>query len=51
MSELDASRRRQLLDFIRRERIQTMITATDSAYFPAERMGTYYQVAAGKITR
>jgi DNA replication and repair protein RecF len=51
MSELDASRRRQLLDFIRRERIQTMITATDSAYFPAERMGTYYQVEAGKITR
>ena len=51
MSELDASRRSQLLDFIRRERIQTMITATDSAYFPTERMGTYYQVEAGKITR
>jgi DNA replication and repair protein RecF len=51
MSELDASRRSQLMEFIRRERIQTMITATDSAYFPAERIGTYYQVAAGRITR
>ncbi len=51
MSELDASRRAQLMDFIRRERIQTMITATDRAYFPAERIGTYYQVAAGKIMR
>ena len=51
MSELDASRRSQLMEFIRRERIQTMITATDSAYFPAERIGTYYQVTAGRITR
>jgi len=51
MSELDASRRSQLLEFIRRERIQTMITATDSAYFPAERIGTYYQVEDGRITR
>ncbi|BAL81712.1 putative DNA replication and repair protein RecF [Selenomonas ruminantium subsp. lactilytica TAM6421] len=51
MSELDASRRGQLMDFIFRERIQTMITATDGAYFPQERIGTYYQVAAGQITR
>ena len=51
MSELDASRRSQLLDFIRRERIQTIITATDQAYFPAEHIGTYYQVEAGRITR
>ena len=51
MSELDVSRRSQLLDFIRHERIQTMITATDEAYFPAERIGTYYRVSAGRITR
>ena len=51
MSELDASRRSQLMDFIFRERIQTMITATDGAYFPQERIGTYYQVAAGQIKR
>ena len=51
MSELDASRRSQLMDFIFRERIQTMITATDGAYFPQQRIGTYYQVKAGQITR
>ena len=49
MSELDADRRRALLDFIRRERIQTFITATDAAYFPAERMGTYRHVQAGQV--
>lgn len=51
MSELDALRRRQLLDFIRRERIQTLITATDAAYFPQERFGTYYQVKQGTVSR
>ena len=49
MSELDADRRRALLDFIRHENIQTFITATDAAYFPAERMGTYRYVEAGKV--
>ena len=49
MSELDADRRRALLDFIRHEHIQTFITATDSAYFPAERMGTYRYVEAGTV--
>ena len=49
MSELDAERRRALLDFIRREEIQTFITATDAAYFPAERMGTYRYVAHGTV--
>ena len=49
MSELDADRRRALLDFIRHEHIQTFITATDAAYFPAERMGTYRYVEAGKV--
>ena len=51
MSELDVSRRSKLLEFIRHERIQTMITATDEAYFPSEKIGTYYRVAAGVITR
>ena len=49
MSELDADRRRALLDFIRHENIQTFITATDAAYFPAERMGTYRYVEAGTV--
>lgn len=50
MSELDVKRRQQLLQFIRRERIQTLITATDAAYFPAEGMGRYYHVQSGQIT-
>ena len=49
MSELDADRRLALLDFIRHEHIQTFITATDAAYFPAERMGTYRYVEAGTV--
>ena len=49
MSELDADRRRALLDFIRHENIQTFITATDAAYFPTERMGTYRYVEEGKV--
>ena len=49
MSELDADRRRALLDLIRHEHIQTFITATDAAYFPAERMGTYRYVEAGTV--
>ena len=49
MSELDADRRRALLDFIRHEHIQTFITATDAAYFPAEHMGTYRYVEAGTV--
>ena len=50
MSELDVKRRQQLLQFIRRERIQTLITATDAAYFPAEGMGQYYHVRSGQIS-
>ena len=49
MSELDAERRSALLSFIRSEEIQTFITATDAAYFPQERMGTYRYVEAGQI--
>ena len=49
MSELDAERRSALLSFIRSEEIQTFITATDAAYFPQQRMGTYRYVEAGRI--
>ena len=49
MSELDAERR--LLAFLRKERIQTIITATEAAYFPRERMGSSYRVSAGSIER
>jgi DNA replication and repair protein RecF len=49
MSELDVSRREQLLQFICREHIQTVITATDEAYFPPTRIGRYYKVKAGTI--
>ena len=51
MSELDVTRRRQLIDFIRRERIQTLITATDAAYFPQERIGACFYVKAGRVAR
>lgn len=50
MSELDCVRREQLLSFMQREKIQTLITATDAAYFPSEQIGRYYQVAAGKVS-
>ena len=49
MSELDAARRSALLSFIESEQIQTFITATDAAYFPSERMGTYRYVEAGQV--
>lgn len=50
MSELDESRRSQLLSFINREHIQTIITATDEAYFPKGKGGKYYQVERGVVT-
>ena len=49
MSELDAVRRELLLEFLRREKIQTLITATDRAYFPSQSFGKFFSVAAGKI--
>ena len=51
MSELDAVRRKQMLEFIRKEHIQTLITATDAAYFPEQSMGAVYHVHAGKVKR
>jgi len=51
MSELDAGRRRALLAFLAREQIQTIITATDAAYFPKERFGTMFHVKNGIIMK
>lgn len=50
MSELDAGRRRQLLEFIGKERIQTFVTATEEAYFTGNSMGTFYRVDHGKVS-
>lgn len=50
MSELDESRRAALLAFLRREKIQTVITATEAAYFPKGDFGAYYRVQNGMVT-
>lgn len=50
MSELDPSRRKELLLFLQREKIQTIITATDRAYFPEEKIGTFYAVKQGSVS-
>ena len=49
MSELDATRREMLLEFLRREKIQTLITATDRAYFPPQSFGKFFFVTAGTL--
>jgi len=49
MSELDADRREQLLKFLRQEKIQTLITATEKAYFPAQEFGKIFYVKAGAL--
>ena len=49
MSELDENRREQLLFFIKKERIQTLITATDQACFPSLASSKYYHVDNGRI--
>lgn len=51
MSELDSTRRELLLEFLRRERIQTLITATDRAYFPTRPFGKIFLVEAGRLTQ
>ena len=50
MSELDGARREMLLEFLRREKIQTLITATDRAYFPPQSFGKFFSVAEGRLT-
>lgn len=49
MSELDAERRELLLGFLSREKIQTLITATDRAYFPSKSFGKFFSVKAGSV--
>jgi len=49
MSELDAERREMLLKFLRHEKIQTLITATDRAYFPPRSFGKFFFVKAGTV--
>ena len=51
MSELDGTRRKELMNFIRKERIQTLITATDEAYLPREFIGTCYDVKKGTAVK
>ncbi len=49
MSELDAERREQLLAFLLREKIQTLITATEKAYFPAQIAAKIFYVESGTV--
>ncbi len=50
MSELDRTRRQKLMEFIRKEHIQTLITATDAAYLPAGELADIFHVRAGRIS-
>ena len=50
MSELDAERRTQLLEFLKQRKIQTIITAAEEKYFPAENLGKMFEVNAGTVT-
>lgn len=50
MSELDGTRREKLLDFIGREHIQTLLTATDAAYLPEKFVGNIFYVVSGEIS-
>ena len=49
MSELDFSRRLELMSFIR-EKVQTFITATDEIYFPDVKSVRYFRVLSGTLT-
>ncbi|MBR2214313.1 MAG: DNA replication/repair protein RecF [Selenomonadaceae bacterium] len=49
MSELDRDRRRELMSFIEKENIQTMITATDAAYFPEGLKARFFKVKQGAV--
>ena len=51
MSELDANRREMLLEFLQRENIQTLITATDRAYFPSQMSANVFYVEAGDLVQ
>ena len=49
MSELDALRREKLLDFLLSQKIQTLITATEKAYFPAQVFGKIFHIDNGTL--
>ena len=49
MSELDLERREMLLDFLKREKIQTLITATEEAYFPEKHFGKIFRVTKNHV--
>ena len=49
MSELDSERREMLLEFLRHEKIQTLITATDRAYFPPQISAKIFSIEAGRL--
>ena len=49
MSELDAQRRKELLNFLNQQQIQTFITATDSAYFPEDTTANFFHVNSGTL--
>lgn len=50
MSELDSNRRKHLLNFLYQQKIQTFITATDSAYFPVNVQADFFNVINGSIS-
>ena len=50
MSELDRDRREKLLSFIRGEKMQALITATDEAYFPSDSFENFFCVSHGTVT-
>ena len=49
MSELDARRREKLLEFLLSQKIQTLITATEKAYFPEKICGKIFLVENGAV--
>ncbi len=49
MSELDAERRAKLLEFLLTQKIQTLITATEKSYFPAQNYGQIFLVENGEL--
>lgn len=49
MSELDAERREKLLEFLLSQKIQTLITATEKAYFPAQNFGKVFLIENGAL--
>lgn len=49
MSELDALRREKLLEFLLNQKIQTLITATEKAYFPEKICGKIFYIENGAV--